>query len=78
MTLDGMRKRDARIATLEAKAASARTSAEQDELGRLLEARHRTWSRFEQSLQTARRRLADYESYARQAGFHFLLEKADA
>jgi hypothetical protein len=78
VTLDGMRQRDARIAALEAIPARARTSAEQEELGQLLTSRTRTWTRFEQSLENARRRVADYESYARQAGFHFLLEKADA
>lgn len=66
MNVDAIRRRDARIAQLEAIPARRRTAAEQDELGRLQNAQDMHWRRLPTALRRARAKAAAIEAYARQ------------
>jgi hypothetical protein len=66
MNLAAIRRRDARIARLEAIPAARRTPAERDELVRLQHAQDMHWRRLPAALHRARAKAAAIEAYARQ------------
>lgn len=62
-----VRRRDARIAELEARSATL-SASEADELDRLIESRNLMWRRLPERLDRARATLAELKSYAADIG----------
>ncbi len=77
MTLDQLQRRDARIAELDA-LGQRRTRDEDHEHAALVNARDHYWRRLPDAIAAARRKAADLQNYARQAGFTFLEQETAA